>query len=152
MELQQKTAVYQSMRGMRAPVEMEKHVEQREPRVSEKNTNWSQKASTPGKQRQELDPKVPSFGQVAQASSTHEFSPTVGRVPVDLAQDMQFAGVSDGQSLWALPNTSPEAREMMGFSGQVVENSIPAGLPHDDLMADIDWVNKMEPDQSLFSC
>lgn len=36
-ELQQKTAVYQSMRGMRAPVVMNKHVGQRPPRVSDRN-------------------------------------------------------------------------------------------------------------------
>lgn len=35
-ELQQKTAVYQSMRGMRAPVVMNKHVGQRAPRVSDR--------------------------------------------------------------------------------------------------------------------
>jgi hypothetical protein len=50
---------------------------------------------------------------------------TIGRAPV------QFAGVTNGESLWALPNQqSPEASSD--------SNSV------DDLMADIDWVRFYE--------
>ncbi|KAL2064811.1 hypothetical protein VTL71DRAFT_3951 [Oculimacula yallundae] len=175
MELQQKTAVYQSMRGMRAPVVMQKHVGQREPRVSDKNVARDLKTMAPEQQRQSSQdpiqvqdpdplPTVPGFkplifGQnyvpgapVMGLGLGPDASTTIGKVPV--GQDMQFAGVSDGQSLWAFPNShsSPEAssdttslsgRHYSGASvgtggfGGATENT--AGGQQDDLMADIDW-------------
>lgn len=137
-ELQQKTAVYQSMRGMRAPVVMEKHLGQREPRVSDNNTPRDLKFIVPA---QESSTDAPSFKPLLYGPNSVQ--PVVGRVPLGLGQDIQFAGVSNGESLWALPNSqSPEASsDTTSLSGQqFAGNVVPAGVgQQDDLMADIDW-------------
>lgn len=174
MELQQKTAVYQSMRGMRAPVVMQKHVGQREPRVSDSNIMKDLKFITPEQERtssqdRELDQKSQSQSQSQSPlagfqplnysqNSMHGHpdmslglipGPTIGRVP--LGQDMQFAGVSNGESLWAFPNSqSPEASsDTTSLSGQHVAGGsgsgsgasgggVNMGGQQDDPMADID--------------
>ncbi|KAG4432206.1 hypothetical protein IFR05_012305 [Cadophora sp. M221] len=182
MELQQKTAVYQSMRGMRAPVVMQKHVGQREPRVSDKNIMRDLKYITPEQERksnQGQDQEWDREREQEQMSPLSGFQPlssygppvtlgvasglggptTIGRVP--LGQDMQFAGVSNGESLWAFPNSqSPEASsDTTSLSGHQIAGgggsgggSIGGGAgtgagvaqntgigQQDDLMADIDW-------------
>lgn len=132
-ELQQKTAIYQNMRGMRAPVVMEKHLGQRPIRItnpSNKEQNLRYLGSPTRDTKPPAPPVIPSPPKNAALF--------VGRVPIP---DIQFAGVSDGESLWALPNQkSPEASSD--------SNSISAGpIPSlttaegDDLMADIDWVS-----------
>jgi hypothetical protein len=141
-ELQQKTAIYQSMRGMRAPVVMEKHVGQREPRVADSNTPTSSKGVVKGlhllatpREQETLE----TINYATSGGSIHGVpGPSVGRVP--LVQDMQFAGVSNGESLWALPNSaSPEASsDTASVSGQQPAPMQNMGI--DDLMADIDWV------------
>ncbi len=80
-----------------------------------------------------------------------------------LGQDIQFAGVSNGESLWALPNSqSPEASsDSMSLSGQVAGNVGPAGAgQHDESMVDIDWdafdalfppEQQLEPENTGFS-
>jgi hypothetical protein len=57
----------------------------------------------------------------------------IGRAPV------QFAGVTNGESLWAFPNQqSPEASS--DSNSIVGQPSLPLpGSGVDDLMADIDW-------------
>ncbi|KAK0118870.1 hypothetical protein ONS96_011950 [Cadophora gregata f. sp. sojae] len=182
MELQQKTAVYQSMRGMRAPVVMQKHVGVREPRVSDKNDGKNimkelkfivpEQGKKPGQdfdqqQQQEAEQTSPLAGfqplqygpSVAQGNLG--MGPTLGLVPgpaydssigrVPLGQDMQFAGVSNGESLWAFPNSqSPEASsDTTSLSGQQVAVGSGGGTGlggvaenvagNDSLMADIDW-------------
>jgi hypothetical protein len=132
-ELQQKTAIYQSMRGMRAPVVMEKHLGQRPPRVADSNAR-DQSLKFLNAPRDSEFP-IPR----AMQSSTPDASPFVGRVPI---ADVQFAGVSNGESLWALPNQrSPEASS---DSNSVAGGQMPpmmSGVGQDDLMADIDWVS-----------
>ncbi|KAH7364501.1 hypothetical protein BKA65DRAFT_139629 [Rhexocercosporidium sp. MPI-PUGE-AT-0058] len=168
MELQQKTAVYQSMRGMRAPVIMQKHVGQREPRVSDKNIMRDLKFIAPEQEQkssssQGLDQEqgqeqmsplagfqpLNSYGPPL-TQGISGMGPTIGRVP--LGQDMQFAGVSNGESLWAFPKSqSPEAssdttslsgQQIAGASGGVGGGGVNMAQnvgQQDDLMADIDW-------------
>ncbi|PBP19241.1 hypothetical protein BUE80_DR009827, partial [Diplocarpon rosae] len=158
-ELQRKTAVYQSMRGMRAPVTMEKHIGQRGLHDSDKNQPRGPKAIVPEQypyqqqQQQQKNtrplPFVPSLSydqqwQPSAATPAPETSfglaPSIGRVPV-------FAGVSDGESLWAFPKTqsqSPEASsDSMSLSGHGQgKMAALAGVDQggqDDLMDDIDW-------------
>ena len=140
-ELQQKTAVYQSMRGMRAPVVMNKHLGQRPPRVADSSN--SRKASESGLAwlNPPRDPENLSYGPRATSmSQSPEPAPFVGKVPVP--QDVVFAGVSNGESLWALPNQqSPEASsDTTSVSGQH-SVGVPEAPRPDDLMADIDWVS-----------
>jgi hypothetical protein len=141
-ELQQKTAVYQSMRGMRAPVVMDKHLGQRPPRVADSSNN-SRKTSESGLVwlNPPRDPEQLSYDPRAMSmSQSPEPAPFVGKVPVP--QDVVFAGVSNGESLWALPNQqSPEASsDTTSVSGQH-SVPVPEGPRPDDLMADIDWVS-----------
>ncbi|RFU36052.1 hypothetical protein B7463_g250, partial [Scytalidium lignicola] len=108
-ELQRKTAVYQSMRGMRAPVVMEKHVGQRPPRLS--------------------DRRVPST-----TPDPTQSGPTSSRPEKIVIPDVVFAGISNGEALWAPPNkASPDASS----ENNSTEQSNP--VARDDLMADIDW-------------
>jgi len=184
MELQQKTAVYQSMRGMRAPVVMQKHVGQREPRVSDKNDSKNimkdlkfiapEQERKPGQefdQQQQQEPEQASplagfqllqygpsvmqgnmgMGPTFGLGPGPAYGASIGRVP--LGQDMQFAGVSNGESLWAFPNSqSPEASsDTTSLSGQQIAGGSTGGkgggevtenvMGNDSLMADIDWVS-----------
>ncbi|CZT47290.1 probable binuclear zinc cluster transcription factor that regulates the ratio between aurofusarin and rubrofusarin biosynthesis [Rhynchosporium secalis] len=173
MELQQKTAVYQSMRGMRAPVMMQKHAGQREPRVSDNDAPKDMMYDSPEPEHRSSKSQEPTLDQEAQSAlpgippvnSGQSSGPgaavlglglgpvartTIGRVPV--GHDMQFSGVSNGQSLWAFPNSqSPEASsDTTSLSGQQYSGAsvgaggvagVTAEIPgqQDDLMADIDW-------------
>ncbi|KAE8441624.1 hypothetical protein EG329_004633 [Mollisiaceae sp. DMI_Dod_QoI] len=150
-ELQQKTAIYQSMRGMRAPTVMEKHVGQREPRVSDSNISNASNASNretnivkglhysgPTRELEPPAPKSPlNYGPGGLQGVP---GPNIGRVP--LGSEIQFAGVSNGESLWALPSSqSPEASsDTTSLSGQPQPAPPAAGTGMDDPMADIDWV------------
>ena len=128
-ELQRKTAVYQSMRGMRAPVVMEKHLGLRPPRIAD--VQDSKEKDRPLKfMSRSPDPAHP-------LETTHLEVPSVGKVPV---QDMVFAGVSNGESLWAMPNhQSPDASS--DSNSVVGQHPVPGGPGGaDELMADIDWV------------
>ncbi|CZR50594.1 probable binuclear zinc cluster transcription factor that regulates the ratio between aurofusarin and rubrofusarin biosynthesis [Phialocephala subalpina] len=158
-ELQQKTAIYQSMRGMRAPTVMEKHVGQREPRVVDStskpntgDTNVVGGLHYINPKREEPSTSGPSSpsGPVYNSASNLQGvpGPNIGRMPL---ADMQFAGVSNGESLWALPSSqSPEASsDTISIVGQAPMAAPPAGSGGppgppgnsgmDDPMADIDW-------------
>lgn len=139
-ELQQKTAVYQSMRGMRAPVQMEKHVGQREPRVSDssKNTVQSHGLHYMTSPREEKLPAPTNAPLVYGPGGIMGVpGPSVGRVP--LVQSVVFAGSANGESLWALPSSqSPEASSDSASGSGQPPLAVPPGT--DDLMADIDWV------------
>jgi hypothetical protein len=151
-ELQQKAAVYQSMRGMRAPTVMEKHIGQREPRVANSkvgtiiSTNREETSGISGlhSSPQESQPSAmnsPILYGPGDVQLKGVPGPSIGRVP--LIPDIQFAGVSNGESLWALPSSqSPEASsDTVSLSGQpVVAPLAPAA---DDPMADIDWVRTL---------
>jgi hypothetical protein len=119
-ELQEKTAVYQEMRKMRAPPSMNKALGQRPPRKVESTTEPV--AQSPALQG--------TFG----VNST-----SIGRAPLP---DMVYAGVSNGEILWALPNQgSPEnSSDTSSVMGQI-NPTMPVNSGSDDLMADIDWVN-----------
>jgi hypothetical protein len=138
-ELQRKTAVYQSMRGMRAPVVMEKHLGLRPPRIADTQTKKEE-----GEQERER-PLI--FGSRSPEAappleSAHLEVPTVGKA---MAQDIVFTGVSNGESLWAMPNhRSPEAssdsNSVVGQPLVTGEGAVAGGRVGNELMADIDWV------------
>jgi hypothetical protein len=129
-ELQRKTAVYQSMRGMRAPVVMEKHLGQRPPRIAD---NQERQENIKPLKYMSRSPEIQE--QPLEAALLQV--PTVGKAPL---QDMVFAGVSNGESLWAMPNhQSPEASsDSNSVIGQPPLPGTGGGV--DELMADIDWV------------
>lgn len=170
---------------------MQKHIGQREPRVSDKNDSKNimkdlkfiapEQERKPGQefdqQQQQQEPEQASplagfqplqYGPgVAQGNVGMGMGPTfglgpgpaygasIGRVP--LGQDMQFAGVSNGESLWAFPNSqSPEASsDTTSLSGQPITGGSSGGvggggitenvMGNDSLMADIDWVSSIFP-------
>ncbi|KAL3418979.1 fungal specific transcription factor domain-containing protein [Phlyctema vagabunda] len=126
-ELQWKTSVYQSMRGMRAPLTMQEHLEK--------------KTSIPS-ERASFSPEADSISPMMPQKSS------IGKVPL---QDVVFAGVSNGESLWALPTQqSPEDSSEHGSSGKQ-----PSIVPLDEVdgvMADVDWVafdTLFPPDQQI---
>jgi hypothetical protein len=143
-ELQQKTAVYQSMRGMRAPVHMDKHVGQREPRVLDSTSPTVKSGglhymTSPREGKASLPADAPLVYGPGRIMGVP--GPSVGRVP--LVPNVVFAGSANGESLWALPSSqSPEASsDVASASGQPPLSAGPPGT--DDLMADIDWVSLM---------
>lgn len=116
-ELQEKTAVYQEMRKMRAPSSMNKALGQRPPK------------------------KVESISDSESIGTTRQgvlgTNPTsIGRAPLP---NVVYAGVSNGETLWALPNqASPEgSSDTNSVLGQMAPQM---PIPGDDPMADIDWV------------
>jgi hypothetical protein len=125
-ELQEKTTVYQEMRKMRAPPSMNKYVGQRPPRKVEPDTG-------PGSM-------LPIKTELLATNPT-----SIGRAPLP---EVVYAGVSNGETLWALPNqvSSPEgssdtASVLGQFAPQLQGNSSGnAQNQGDDLMVDIDWV------------
>ena len=146
-ELQRKTAVYQSMRGMRAPVIMERHLGLRSPRIADVQEGKGQENDTE-KERKEERPLI--FGHRSPQPAQPLEMPLSG-VSVSAAQtgpgmnqDMVFAGVSNGESLWAMPShRSPDASS---DSNSVRQPLLPAEAGAkdghvDQLMADIDWVS-----------
>lgn len=130
-ELQQKTAIYQSMRGMRAPVQMDKHLGQRPPRAKESSTDspgllYGNNRSPGGGPSLEL-PRVEQL-PISVGGST-----SIGRAPLP---DVVFAGVSNGESLWALPTQQKSPESSDAHSADAVTPVMNPG--QDDLMADID--------------
>ncbi|TVY39117.1 Bikaverin cluster transcription factor [Lachnellula occidentalis] len=132
-ELQQKTAIYQSMRGMRAPVQMNKHLGMRPPGVKS-DSQTAEKGLIYGVSR--------TSSEESEARKTQQVpnpiggSSSVGRVPLP---DVVFAGVSNGESLWALPTQrSPESSDAPSNRGQEPITPL-MNTGTDDLMADIDW-------------
>lgn len=117
-ELQQKTTIYQSMRGMRAPTDMDRHIGQRPPRVA------NGMLATENKQLIYLknpEARAAALAEMAAKSKAVEdqnmsFAPPVAETSNSTAQnamlDMVFAGVSNGEALWALPN---QARYVFPF-------------------------------------
>jgi hypothetical protein len=116
-ELQQKTAIYAQMRGMRAPLIMNKHVGPKPPRLSASDDRISK----------------------SQASSLETVdSSSVGRVPVS---DVLMAQNSLNEPFWTMPGrrasheTSSETSSPMP---QQTSSQTPS--VNEDIMADIDWV------------
>jgi hypothetical protein len=141
-ELQQKTAVYQSMRGMRAPTNMERHIGQRAPRVATGPTTTENKQliymKSPPPEPLPTPPlqtvPLPLYDSQYEQSSPIAGGGSIGKV---IVPDVVYAGVSNGEALWALPNQpSPEASS----DGNSVAGGLGAANSGDDLMADIDWV------------
>jgi hypothetical protein len=127
-ELQEKTAVYQDLRKMRAPSSMTKHINQRSPRRVEGEGG----PGTIGAIRLDLEESVPT---------------TVGRAPLP---GVVYAGVSNGETLWALPDQhSPEnSSDTSSQFGSMQPPPPPpptapngGGSQSDDVMAEIDWVS-----------
>jgi hypothetical protein len=121
-ELQEKTAVYQEMRKMRAPASMNKALGQRPPRKVESTTE-------------------PVTQSLASQGTFGVNSTSVGRAPLP---NMVYAGVSNGETLWALPTQgSPEnSSDTSSVMGQI-NTTVSGSSGGDDLMADIDWVGQM---------
>lgn len=129
-ELQRKTAIYQTMRGVRAPKHMDQH--------STDTTLYFSNVSY-------HFPNCPDPVENKMPRSTQNttlpplVSPMMGQLPVIPGADVIFGGVSNGESLWALPNTqSPESNP-----GANTQQGKPLpmgdGLGQDDMMTDIDW-------------
>ena len=150
-ELQQKTAVYQQMRGMRAPVQMNKHGGKGEPRVSDNNKE--QLDDMPAglrymSPRRESEPSVPPAAPSVHNSGGLKGAsvPSIGRAP--LLSDVHFAGSANGVSIWAPPNSqSPEASsDSASLPSQTRGQDL---VRTDDLMSDIDWVSYVAFSQDL---
>jgi hypothetical protein len=119
-ELQEKTAIYQELRKMRAPVSMTKALGQRPPRKVESITEPVTSVS-------------PALQGTFGVNTT-----LIGRAALP---EMVYAGVSNGETLWALPKQgSPEnSSDSSSLPGQM-NTTMPGSSGGDDLMADIDWV------------
>lgn len=121
-ELQEKTTVYQQFRKMRASPSMLKHVGQRPPRRVDRNVNSG--ASSVSAQHGDAVGTKPSL---------------IGKVPVP---DVVFAGVSNGEALWALPNYGSPAGS--SDSGGVPGQTNPVQMENTKMeysMPEIDWVS-----------
>jgi hypothetical protein len=134
-ELQRKTAVYQSMRGMRAPVVMEKHIGRSPSRISDQAKGQGQNTRSFKYDSPSLElPQMPLEAVPREA-------PTIGKVPL---QDKAFAGVSNSDSLWVMQNQ--QSREASNDSNGVVGQGNPpvaatgTDASFNELIADIDWV------------
>jgi hypothetical protein len=121
-ELQEKTTVYQQFRKMRASPAMLKHVGQRPPRRVDRNINSGASSVS---------------AQHGDAVGTEPAS--IGKVPVP---DVVFAGVSNGEALWALPNYGSPAGS--SDSGVVPGQANPVQMENTKMeysMPEIDWVS-----------
>jgi hypothetical protein len=122
-------------------VQMEKHVGQREPRVSDSNipTIQSHGLHYMTSPRDEPSPAPTDAPLVYGPGGIMGVpGPSVGRVP--LVPGVVFAGSANGESLWALPNSqSPEASSDSASGQGHLPPAVPPGT--DDLMADIDVSN-----------
>jgi hypothetical protein len=160
-EIQAKTSVYQSMRGMRAPTNMDKLLGTRarkpaDPSQREENLRFitSPNATSAGLTRASMSPPQQTMNTPSPPASSEQ-SRYVGRAPIP---EVQFLGISDGQALWALPSQAlmesgyestssagsgqafgmPSPEGMMGM--QAPQMPLPAPQQQ-NLMADIDWVS-----------
>lgn len=122
-ELQEKTEVYQQFRKMRASPAMIKHVGQRAPRPVERNVNSSV-----------------SYISAHRGDAAGTEHSSVGKVAVP---DIVFAGVSNGEALWALPNYgSPGGSSDSGNAPGQANPVQMQNTPMDGYsMPDIDWVS-----------
>lgn len=138
-EIQRRTAVYQSMRGMRAPVVMEKRLGVQPPRTVDAEEGPSREKEAPLqfiKRSPEADLPLEAHPAAYQAPS----------LSMGMGKEIVFAGVSNGEALWAMPNhRSPEtSSDSNSVAGQAPVPGIPAGAGVggvDEMMADIDWVS-----------
>ncbi|OAF57587.1 hypothetical protein VC83_04854 [Pseudogymnoascus destructans] len=119
-ELQEKTTVYQQFRKMRASPAMLKHDGQRPPRRVDRNINSGASSVS------------------AQHGDAAGIEPTlIGKVPVP---DVVFAGVSNGEALWALPSYGSPAGS--SDSGGVPGQANPVQMLNTKMeysMPEIDW-------------
>jgi hypothetical protein len=119
-EVQQKTASYQQMRKMRAPSSMHKHLGQRPPKKIG-------------------DGGLGTVGVLDQGNFDRSAT-TIGRAPLP---DVVYAGISNGETLWALPNQgSPERSSETSSMAEEKISPFRNDIHGDDIMADIDWVPK----------
>lgn len=149
-EIQQKTAIFQSMRGMRAPTRMYRHLGSRSTRQA---VDRSQKEEN----LRYLSSPNASYGRSSSIASTNtpspppaEQEPYLGRVPMD----MQITGRNEGQAVWALAgqqsldrgyeSASSSSSMQFGAEGRNLSTQMTMPMPHSqvqDLMSDIDWVS-----------
>ncbi|KAI9745166.1 MAG: hypothetical protein M1818_001444 [Claussenomyces sp. TS43310] len=123
-ELHHKTTVYQQRRKMRAPLSMHKHLEQRPPREVEADEDTSVSTRQPSDKAAATGADVQSVGRAA-------------------LPDVVYAGVSNGEALWAMPplvNGSPSMSSSAASMDGMAQTERPEGNgPFDDIMAEIDW-------------
>ncbi|KFY39558.1 hypothetical protein V494_03919 [Pseudogymnoascus sp. VKM F-4513 (FW-928)] len=119
-ELQEKTLVYQQFRKMRASPAMLNHARQRSPQPADRSLYPTASLVT---------------AQPGDAMNTEPTS--IGKVA---APDVVFAGVSNGEALWALPNYgSPEgSSDSGGIPGQANPVQL-QGPQMEGSMPEIDW-------------
>ncbi|KAH8815015.1 fungal-specific transcription factor domain-containing protein [Xylogone sp. PMI_703] len=114
-ELQRKTSAYQRMRGMRAPVVMEKHIGQQPPRQSDRRVASISPDSVP-----------------QSVTTTHSEKTEM--------PDVVFAGISNGEVLWALPDkASPDTSSEINSNPGQEQSTTLAPQISDDPMTNIDW-------------
>ncbi|PQE03356.1 fungal specific transcription factor domain-containing protein [Rutstroemia sp. NJR-2017a BBW] len=119
-ELQQKTAMYAQMRGMRAPLIMNKHVGPKQPQLTASDERIS---------------KSQASGLETPDSSS------VGRVPVS---DVLMAQNSVNEPFWTMPDRRA-SYETSSETSSPMPQQTPTQTPNinDDIMADIDWVKSL---------
>lgn len=163
-QMKEKTGVYQEMRKMRAPASLEN----KEPKkmsgplanmeIQQKKTvrltkeMGSTGSPPPMNDNQMNGMKFESQGDRCNTAVGTGLVPLENRMGARLDNsihpDMVYAGVSNGESLWALPNRhSPESTEGHSSHHHSVQKRPGTGPIVDDVMADIDWEewNKIFP-------
>lgn len=132
-------------------VHRDKHIGQREPRIADSSagsiTAINRKEASPGSGTHTISSSQESRPSISSSSILYGLGdtqlkgvpgPSIGRVP--LIPEVQFAGVSNGESLWALPSSqSPEASSDTMSQTGVQPTAAPVDSATDDPMADIDW-------------
>lgn len=159
-QMKEKTGVYQEMRKMRAPTNVA-HQEMKKMNGPLANMNLNHK--TPKLARDSSISSISSISSTSilnqQPSGMKFESPEMANISIPNVRnsrdnsiqsimdnnpphpDMVYAGVSNGESLWALPNhDSPESTEGYFSKNHSLEKPVGTGPILDDVMADIDWV------------
>jgi hypothetical protein len=113
------------MRGIRAPVVMEKHIEQKQRPHHASDMN---KSPTGPPRSDDISAKKAEIPEIPPTNRT-------------LTQDVVFSGISNGKSLWAAPG--PQTPETAGDNDIAIGNAYMSGndTGGDDMMADFDWVS-----------
>lgn len=152
-EVQQKTAVYQSMRGMRAPAQVEKLLGPRAPTVA----TISHRSEKP---RYSASSRGGSDAAASKNTKTQEADGWVGKVPLTQAQadhtnhghpwamlsqtlkDENDATPTSSDGNKTEQDTSVTTPAVSLYNGVSNAPKLAMDLPQqDDLMADIDWVS-----------
>lgn len=156
-QMKEKTGVYQEMRKMRAPVSLESKgirnmsgplanmdlSHKKQPQLNREN---SARSSTSSNAADTLNRRATSefqTGKLKGAISSGVIARTdpLARTEGPPHPDMVYAGVSNGESLWIIPNQESPESGSEGYFGQGHSLQRPGTGPIvDDVMADIDWV------------